>query len=236
MARAQPGLLTHRRADGNEEQIVLQHDVTMIGRADTCNIVIDNPKVSRVHARIELHHERYILFDAGSRNGTLVNGTRVVDPHVLVSGDEIWLAAPDVALSFTDPEETMSLPVGSHPPALYVDEAKRTVQVYGIDAALSPLEYGLLRYLAASAGKVCNREDCFRVVWGQPYDHNTCEDALNTCVAKLRRHLRAAAEVADQEPPQITTIQRVGFRLDTTVTFATGNTEQTILQELTRGA
>ncbi|MEP7188813.1 MAG: hypothetical protein ABI901_06470, partial [Roseiflexaceae bacterium] len=57
-------------------------------------------------------------------------------------------------------------------------------------------------------------------VWGQPYDHATCEDALNACIAKLRRNLRAAADSAGQEPPQITTVQRVGFRLDSDVAFA----------------
>lgn len=235
MARAQPGLLTHLRDDGNEEQVVLRQDVTLLGRSDTCHIVVNNPKVSRIHARIELQHERYILFDAGSRNGTLINGTRVQDQHLLVTGDEIWLATPDVALCFMDPEETVSLPISNQPPALYVDDAKRTVQIYGIDAALSPLEYGLLRYLAAHAGNVCSREDCFQAVWGQPYDHTTCEDALNTCVAKLRRHLRAAAEVAEHEAPQLTTIQRVGFRLDTSVTFAADGAEQTVLQERARG-
>ena len=40
--------------------------------------------------------------------------------------------------------------------------------------------------------------------------------------AKLRRNLRAAAESVGQEPPQITTIQRVGFRLDAYVAFAPG--------------
>ena len=236
MARAQPGLLTYLRDDGNEDQIVLRHDVTVLGRSDSCQIVIDNPKVSRIHARIELYHERYSLFDAGSRNGTFVNGTRITDEHVLVTGDEIWLATDAVTLCFFDPEETMSVPLSSHPPALYLDEAKRTVQVYGMDAALSPLEYGLLRYLAAHSGKVCSREDCFLAVWGQPYDHATCEDALNTVVAKLRRHLRAAAELAQQEATHITTIQRVGFRLDTSVTFATDSAEQTLLQERARGA
>ena len=85
---------------------------------------------------------------------------------------------------------------------------------------LSPLEYGLLLHLAHNPGTVCTREGSFLAVWGQPYDHATCEDALNACIAKLRRNLRAAAESAGQEPPQITTVQRVGFRLDSDVAFA----------------
>jgi DNA-binding winged helix-turn-helix (wHTH) protein len=153
----------------------------------------------------------------------------------LSSGDEIWLASSDVTLRFTDPEETMLLPISNVPPAISIDDSARTVQVFGADAALSPLEYGMLRYLALNTGRVCSREDCFLEVWGQTYDHATCEDALNTCMAKLRRNLRTAAEVVGQAPPSITTLPRVGFRLDATVTFAPQGTAPTVLQDSSRG-
>jgi DNA-binding response OmpR family regulator len=234
MARAHPGILAHQRADGNEEHILLQREVTTLGRSDTCDVVVNNAKVSRLHARIELQNERYVLSDAGSRNGTMVNGQSITTGHLLATGDEIWLASRDVVLRFTDPEETMMLPIANVPPALYIDEQARTVQVYGVESPLSPLEYRMLRYLAANAGKVCSREDCFLAVWGQPYDHSTCEDALNTCMAKLRRNLRSTAEMVGNEPPQITTIQRVGFRLDTSATFAPSDSEKSVLQEHTR--
>ena len=41
-------------------------------------------------------------------------------------------------------------------------------------------------------------------------------------VLRLRRNLRSAAEAAGHEPPAITTVQRVGFRLDSPVAFAPG--------------
>ena len=77
MARATPGLLTYRRADGAEERIKLRQDVTTLGRSDSCAVVIALPVISRLHARIELQHDRYLLFDAGSANGTFVNGKRI---------------------------------------------------------------------------------------------------------------------------------------------------------------
>lgn len=220
MARAHPGVLTYQRADGNAEQLVLEHATTTLGRSDSCDVVVHNPKVSRLHARIELQHERYLVVDVASRNGTFVNGTQIAQPQVLATGDVIWLASADVALQFTDPEETMLLPIRNVPPALFIDDGARSVQVFGADAQLSPLEYGMLRYLALHTGRACSREECFQAVWGQPYDHTTCEDALNTCMAKLRRNLRTTAELVGQEPPSITTLPRVGFRLDTSVTFA----------------
>ena len=91
--------------------------------------------------------------------------------------------------------------------------------VYGVSCDLSPLEYDLLLYLARNPGTVCTRDACFLAVWGRPYDHAFCEDALNACVTKLRRNLRAAAASVEHEPPQLMTIPRVGFRLDGDVAF-----------------
>src|ERR1041384_6171206 len=101
----------------------------------------------------------------------------------------------------------------SGPPSLLIDESARIVQVYGLAVQLTTLEYDLLHYLAIRPRQVCTRDECFLAVWGQPYDHASCEDALNACVARLRRNLRARAHEMGKEPPQITTIQRIGFRL-----------------------
>jgi DNA-binding winged helix-turn-helix (wHTH) protein len=222
MARATPGVLIYQRAADAEERILLRQDVTTLGRSDSCAVVIALPLVSRLHARIELRHDRYLLFDAGSANGTFVNGARVEveQGRQLSTGDTIWLGSSEVTLSFSDPEETLVMTASIRPPALYIDEDARTVKVHDVPAQLSPLEYGLLLHLANNPGTVCTREGCFLAVWKHPYDQATCEDALNACIAKLRRNLRIAAEHAGQEPPQITTVQRVGFRLDVDVAFA----------------
>jgi DNA-binding winged helix-turn-helix (wHTH) protein len=225
--------LNYRRADGEEVRIKLRQDLTTLGRSDSCTVVIPLPVISRLHARIELQHDRYLLLDAGSANGTFVNGKRIDQGIQLSTGDEIWLGSPDVTLHFSDPEETLVMEQSVAPAPLFIDEDARTVMVHGVPVQLSPLEYGLLLHLAHNPGTVCTREGTFLVVWGQPYDHATCEDALNACIAKLRRNLRAAADTAGREPPPITTVQRVGFRLDADVTFAPGAAAQ---RERPRGA
>src|SRR5262245_8434081 len=220
MARSTPGLLTYRGPDGSDERFLMRQDLTTLGRSDSCAVVIAHPIVSRLHARIELQHDRYLLFDAGSANGTFVNGVRIEQGHQLSTGDTIWLGSQEATLNFSDPEETLVMQASIKPPALYIDEDARTVKVHNIAVQLSPLEYSLLLHLANNPGTVCTREGCFLTVWKQPYDQATCEDALNACIAKLRRNLRAAAEQAGLEPPPITTVQRVGFRLDADVAFA----------------
>ena len=212
MARTRPGTLVIEGNEGAQRQVKLDRDIATLGRSDTCAIVLASPTVSRLHATIELQHDRYMLRDAGSANGTFVNGARIGEPYQLSSGDTISLGGPENALSFFDPEETVTVGVGV--PPLLIDNQKRVVHVHGAPVTLSPLEYNLLHYLAANPGTVCTREATFLAVWGQPYDPATCEDALNACVAKLRRNLRATAEASGHAPPTITTVHRVGFRLD----------------------
>jgi DNA-binding response OmpR family regulator len=219
MARRQAGVLVWR-TEGSESQFRLAEDITTLGRSESCTIVIPKSTVSRLHARIELQHDRYMIDDAKSANGTFLNGMLIAASQQLCTDDIIWLGSEEVVLHFYDPEETMPVSLNMPPRPIAIDEHARTVEVYGFTLPLSPLEYNLLTYLAHNPGTVCTREACFSHVWGQSYDHATCEAALNACVAKLRRNLRAIAQLSNKRPPQITTIQRVGFRLDSEVTFA----------------
>ena len=219
MARVRPGTLLYNQDSQNEINLLLDQDVMTIGRSASCDIVIPRSIVSRLHARIELQHDRYVLSDAGSANGTFVNGVRIEQDHQLSTNDEIWLGSPEAKLSFSDPDETLGVVISGGAPALSIDDEARIVQVYGLPVQLTTLEYELLDYLACQPRKVCTREECFLAVWHQPYDHLTCEHALNACIARLRRNLRAAAMQAGQPTPEITTIKRIGFRLDSEVRF-----------------
>jgi pSer/pThr/pTyr-binding forkhead associated (FHA) protein len=60
-------------------------DQVTIGRASTCDLVLDDPSVSNVHAHFELGADGRAtgLVDLGSSNGTHVEGRAIV-PHVLV--------------------------------------------------------------------------------------------------------------------------------------------------------
>lgn len=234
MARTAPGQLVRRRGDGTSDSFQLRQDVTTLGRSESCAIVVPSPTVSRLHARIELQHDRYVLFDDSSANGTFVNGQSIVGSRQLNSGDEIWLGSREASFVFNDPDETQVALPSVQPDPLTIDGSARVVRVYGGPVQLSPLEYDLLLHLAQHPGTVCTREGSYLAVWGHIYDQATCEDAFNACIAKLRRNLRAAAEQAGHEPPVITTIQRVGFRLDTPVVFTSRAEEGAATRQLTR--
>ncbi|WP_299756644.1 FHA domain-containing protein [uncultured Chloroflexus sp.] len=63
-----------------------------IGRVG-CDIILDNPQVSRFHAQLDRTPGGVVLRDMGSTNGTFVNGQRVMTPVSLKAGDVIQIGA-----------------------------------------------------------------------------------------------------------------------------------------------
>lgn len=76
----------------------LEQPVINIGRRPDNQLVIDDPRVSRVHAQLRWARGRYILFDLESTGGTWVNGQRIRQ-HTLHPGDVISLAGVPLVFS-----------------------------------------------------------------------------------------------------------------------------------------
>ncbi len=68
--------------------IALAKPVMFVGRRESCDIVFNDPSVSRRHARIDFWDGQYTIRDLNSTNGTLVNGKRI-SFGLLKSGDFI---------------------------------------------------------------------------------------------------------------------------------------------------
>jgi hypothetical protein len=62
-----------------------------LGRSRKCDIVVDDPNVSREHAEIRPRGGSWVLRDLGSTNGSSINGRRTDGAEVLKPGDEIEL-------------------------------------------------------------------------------------------------------------------------------------------------
>jgi DNA-binding NtrC family response regulator/pSer/pThr/pTyr-binding forkhead associated (FHA) protein len=80
-----------------------------IGRARTASIFIDSERVSRIHARINRRGSEIFVEDAGSRNGTWVNGEAVTGSRVIASGDEIVVGPATLLANIT----TRAQPAGA---------------------------------------------------------------------------------------------------------------------------
>lgn len=82
----------------------------VVGRAPDAQLRLQDPQVSRHHARLDVQDNDVMLVDLGSHNGTRVNGERVQTPQRLASGDIITLCA--VTLIYSRPHaSTATRPV-----------------------------------------------------------------------------------------------------------------------------
>ncbi len=69
-----------------------------LGRLPACDVTLEDPSVSRRHARVDRSPDGWVIEDLGSTNGVKVNG-RSVDRAPLEDGDEIELGT--VRLTFS---------------------------------------------------------------------------------------------------------------------------------------
>jgi FHA domain/Domain of unknown function (DUF1707) len=60
-----------------------------LGRSRDCDCVLAQPSVSRRHAELRRDGARWLLRDLGSRNGTRVNGVRLLDEAEVRPGDRV---------------------------------------------------------------------------------------------------------------------------------------------------
>jgi pSer/pThr/pTyr-binding forkhead associated (FHA) protein len=79
------------REDGREVEFSLRGEALEVGRDEDMAIRLDEPLVSRRHARLERRGEAWVVVDLGSTNFTRVNGERVLRERELAHGDELHL-------------------------------------------------------------------------------------------------------------------------------------------------
>ncbi|HCC59465.1 MAG TPA: hypothetical protein DEQ47_19820 [Solibacterales bacterium] len=96
--------------DGKTRTVTLENGRVSLGRASTADLCYpDDAGLSRNHLAFEKDGERWMLRDLGSKNGTLVNSVRILNPTELHAGDRI--AAGHLVIVFDQPVARNSRPV-----------------------------------------------------------------------------------------------------------------------------
>lgn len=106
------------RPDGSD-LFVLSDDRVSIGTAASNDIVVASDRtVSRLHAVLERFPGGWSVRDLGSRNGTYVNGTRVLSDCALRGGDEIRVGATRILFRSDEGGADLLTEFADRPPTL----------------------------------------------------------------------------------------------------------------------
>ena len=133
----------------------------MLGRDPACDIAMpEDPNVSREHARVFLHNSAVWAQDAGSRNGVVVNGKRLVRPKQVGPGDKLTVGdhAFTVELRRPDGDDEVSnitvapvVPAVSAPPEAPDESTINGSRMRGGIVALIAIAIGAAAYLLGAS-------------------------------------------------------------------------------------
>ncbi|MBI4818076.1 MAG: AgmX/PglI C-terminal domain-containing protein [Deltaproteobacteria bacterium] len=116
-------VLVYKGSDLVTEQS-FDREIIKIGRLSSAHLRLDDPKVSRIHAVIEVASDGqgYSIIDMGSSDGTFVNGERVSKER-LKHGDEVVVGECRLVISLEDPAVAAAAIAAAAQPTLNTQEA-----------------------------------------------------------------------------------------------------------------
>jgi hypothetical protein len=187
-------------------------ETILIGRDESCNVIIPSRQVSRYHARLNISPDGVQLEDLASKNGTHCNGQPINEPLFLQDGDIIQFVylSSDATLPLDIPIE--DIPAAPGKTQLRLDKRSRRVWV-GSEELLPPLsisQFQLLELLYDNPGKVVTRNQMIQVIWGQEDALGVSEQALDALIRRLRDRLAAL----DTRHQFLITVRGHGLRFD----------------------
>lgn len=131
---SQPPRFNWKTADGADHDFEMSPSEIAIGRAPTCDIVLnDDQMVSRRHALVRRQGNTITVVDLGSSNGTLINGVEIHDSAPLKDGDRLTIGDHDLHFTMAKEGSQSFAPVvnGSAP-------VFETIRIGGTSTPLAP--------------------------------------------------------------------------------------------------
>ena len=90
------------------QELDLRGPVITLGRSSECQITLEDPLVSRVHAELTVSDSYVRVRDLGSRNGVRVNGTLIQGDTALSHNDRLRLGTQDLVFLVVEGATTQS--------------------------------------------------------------------------------------------------------------------------------
>ena len=92
--------------DGEVCRHALTPGDTVVGRAAVCDLAIDDPSISRRHARFRIHGDHCVVTDLGGRNGTFLDGEQISEAEV-GGGTTVVLGRFPLRVEYNSPAATL---------------------------------------------------------------------------------------------------------------------------------
>ena len=91
---------------------------------------------------------------------------------------------------------------------LEVDDDEKVVRVDGEPVVVTPIEFGILKFLTENAGKVFSMEQIYEHVWNEP-----AYNPENTVAVHIRR-IREKIEINPKNPKYLKVVWGIGYKIE----------------------
>ena len=145
--------------DDEVSEVVLNPRGMIIGRSGDCDIVLDNEKVSRQHARIFRDpFGRWLVQDLDSRNGIKVNGLRV-EVYAILPGEVVAIGPFSLGIAHGEADEGGNDTQSVTSLATITEDDPQTEVLYADEARDARLSRGRLKSLGVIGQRLASLTD-----------------------------------------------------------------------------
>jgi pSer/pThr/pTyr-binding forkhead associated (FHA) protein len=103
---------------GAPSSVVLEGERFTVGKAPGNDLVLDDPSTSRMHLVLERAGPTWVATDAGSTNGTWINGRRLLASRALHHGDRLVVGVVALVVVVGQPRSDTVTDVLAPPPQI----------------------------------------------------------------------------------------------------------------------
>jgi predicted component of type VI protein secretion system len=156
-------------------EFFLNNNEALVGRSSACTIVINDPRVSRRHARFYVERSQLVVEDLGSRNGTIVNDVTIRQTIVLSHHDVVCVGGSEIRIEAAlDTAARAAAAIAEEVQDPFYTSCEGDTEIWGVDPLFSMLENALAVGVLDEAREVLKRlfSEMFR---GRTHSPNAME-------------------------------------------------------------
>ena len=205
----QEGYTVRKAYDGEEALKILKEE-----EIDLLIIDVMMPRLDGIRATLKIREENnipIIILSAKSEDADKILGLNVgADDYVTKPFNPLELIARVksqlrryTALGSMETKQHIYQTGG-----LVLDDEQKRITVDGDAIYLTPVQYKILRFLIANAGKVYSIDEIYEKVWNEPSFHPE-----NTVAVHIRK-IREKIEINPKEPEYLKVVWGIGYKVE----------------------